>query len=326
MKVFFDYKEVKFEVSLEDNESIISKEISDFGSWEPYQLDLYECLLSKDSVFVDIGANVGVNSLYAAKKIDGIRVFSIEGSPSTFEYLIKNVEGTSIEPINLVVSSADGFENFLENNTTGRICSGDNSNDSFVSVTSKTLDTLVEDLQLREIDLLKIDVEGFTDKVLYKSDTTLAITKYAIIEFSVHDVVGRFGCDDKKVVVENFLETIYTMERAGFAYYYYISRDGEIVKITSVNGLLSMIAPFSNVGDVLFSKAPFKTSIDFDEFIFKYVHKLMAENHQRMVSIEKLNSTLETISKNLLNKNSSSSNNSIFINFLSYLRRIRPKF
>lgn len=60
-----------------------------FSSKEPETLEWID-LMSKDSVFWDIGANVGLYSCYAAKKC-GARVFSFEPSVFNLELLGRNI-------------------------------------------------------------------------------------------------------------------------------------------------------------------------------------------------------------------------------------------
>src|SRR3954469_24979416 len=56
---------------------------------EPETVSWIESSLKPDSVFYDVGANVGAYALIAAQ--EGVRTFAIEPSPATFATLSENI-------------------------------------------------------------------------------------------------------------------------------------------------------------------------------------------------------------------------------------------
>lgn len=131
-----------------------------------YEMD--KCVLEKDDIVVDLGANVGFFSAYAASKAK--KVIAIEGSPEIFSCLVKNTKEdyNNIEYLNAnIVSSNDLKSSTWSNNPT-------------------KINIFIEDIfkfyNLNKIDFLKIDIEGgeyslfdTIDKSLLKKINKIAI-------------------------------------------------------------------------------------------------------------------------------------------------------
>lgn len=102
----FSYQGVEFDVYLDKREQLISRTLISTKTWEPYQLDLYGKLVPKNGIFIDIGANVGINSIFLSKKIEQTKIFAIEPHPINFNLLKKNISlsGSAIVCINKAVS------------------------------------------------------------------------------------------------------------------------------------------------------------------------------------------------------------------------------
>lgn len=122
-------------------------------------------------VILDIGAHVGVFSIYAAKKYPEARIIAYEPSPTNYDRLIRNLEAagvTNVEPHNLAVT-ADGrdIELSLERGNTGGTSAMRKVNGHLVEkAKSTTLDTIIDDLsgpfvgEITRVRFLKIDCEG----------------------------------------------------------------------------------------------------------------------------------------------------------------------
>jgi FkbM family methyltransferase len=124
-----------------------------------YRLD--ECGLTKDSLVIDIGAHVGVVSMYLSKKY-GCRVLAYEPEGGNCERLIRNIEtnglGGLIRAWQLAVTG-DGREVTISkddvNSGGGNIYA-----EGGETVNSVTLKDIMELIADKEIDLLKVDCEG----------------------------------------------------------------------------------------------------------------------------------------------------------------------
>lgn len=133
-----------------------------------------ERYLPKDGTFLDIGANLGVYSLWAAKFLNSKgTILAIEADKDTYKILQENLALNSIQCsiITENVGVSDKFEELqFYRNTEGN--SGANSfHTTKDSTPSGTLElvplmSILERHAINNIDFLKIDIEGFELKVL----------------------------------------------------------------------------------------------------------------------------------------------------------------
>lgn len=126
--------------------------------------------------FVDIGANVGLYSLFvAARAGDRARILAVEPQPGILERLRFNLAANpaakvEVLPIalsdhdgtaDLVLDANDGGGTHLDKHTATRGADG-----RVVSVPCRTLVAVLMEAGLTAVDALKIDVEGAEDLVL----------------------------------------------------------------------------------------------------------------------------------------------------------------
>jgi FkbM family methyltransferase len=137
---------------------------------------------------VDVGANIGVYSLWAALR--GAVVTAYEPAPQTFAHLVDNTAGLPIEAINAAVvgSIPEGGsvrlfmhpELSTRNSLLGREIGTGDELTSCVTVSALSLDDVLH----ADVDLLKIDCEGAEfDQFERVSDLALRRTKRIILEF-----------------------------------------------------------------------------------------------------------------------------------------------
>jgi FkbM family methyltransferase len=136
------------------------------------ELDFLRAHVPADGVFVDVGANVGTYALVLARHVGaGGKVIAIEPHPVTFARLEFNDGASSCTQTRLVAAAAGPTDGELLIET-----DGDNLGASHIVAGTATAQTIkVPSLRLRRIldeagvakvDALKIDVEGFEDRVL----------------------------------------------------------------------------------------------------------------------------------------------------------------
>jgi FkbM family methyltransferase len=147
----------------------------------------------KDRV-IDVGANVGIFSLWAERR--GAAVIAYEPSPATFTFLVSNTQGRSIAPIRGAVvgelpSGRRETRLYLHGDRSTRntllaveIASGDALTDSVVVPAYRLCDVLADGCEL-----LKIDTEGGEYEMLANTPAdALRQAERIIIEF--HRVAG----------------------------------------------------------------------------------------------------------------------------------------
>lgn len=161
------------------------------GSYERHETRAVRRWLSAGDTFVDVGANVGYFSVLAAQCVGSSgRVVSFEPSPYAFGRLSETVRrndlrqvitrqeavGDKVGALNLYVDPNGG------NHTPTAL--GREDEKPYATVPVTTLDTVVDELGIKRIDLLKIDVEGYETRVLKGGTKALAMTRAVLVEFN----------------------------------------------------------------------------------------------------------------------------------------------
>ena len=152
------------EVSVSDTSFLRRGKYTDFQEWQA----LAQSCRSVDPspVFIDIGANIGMYSLLLAKEVPGLCVFAIEPHPGICSQLKYNCSlnpALNIHVRDYAVSDTQGKVT-MKTGTEISISRIDEEGD--MEVESITLADVVERENLTKINALKIDVEGYEDRVL----------------------------------------------------------------------------------------------------------------------------------------------------------------
>jgi FkbM family methyltransferase len=140
---------------------------------------------------MDIGANWGLHTLHLSRLVgrEG-RVIALEPFPPAWrelEWHIHHNACTNVQLQRLAASDRDGTEQFLagESAYTGHLAgqNADAAADPHAVVKVRTVDGLVEDLGLKRLRLMKIDVEGAESRVLSGAAATLdRLTPFLIVD------------------------------------------------------------------------------------------------------------------------------------------------
>ena len=152
-------------------------------------LDLFFSHLKVGQTFVDIGANIGQHSMYAAKIVGkGGNVYAFEPIPSLYEQIKDSARHNAFEKIVHVYNYALGEKEkvekfFISKNVGGSSLVNDDDTQEIISVHVKNGDK--ELAAIKNIDVVKIDVEGYEYEVLQGIKQTLNTHRPKIfIEFS----------------------------------------------------------------------------------------------------------------------------------------------
>lgn len=166
-----------------------------FSTKEPGTLRWLESF-ERGSVLWDIGANVGLYSIYAAKL--GCRVVAFEPSVFNLEFLARNINlndvcdsvdvvplavggvGVSINELNLTSSAWGDSQNSFGTRR------GQFGKDIDVSVRYRILgismDGLVQTIGLAPPDYIKIDVDGIEPEILESGRSVLQVVRGVLVE------------------------------------------------------------------------------------------------------------------------------------------------
>ena len=185
------------------------------------EIGLIDIKLNKFSTVIDIGANVGIPSIFLAKKFPHSNFLIFEPVRENFENLLKNIEANNVKNIkahNLAVTS-DGRKfdmnvvlNDNSGGATGQITDLDKNKDSkhFRSSDSVTLDSIFEENKLKYVDLLKIDCEGSEHEIL-NSFSYLKNVRRVIGEVHINEPLKSKGYS-----FESFIELLNPLGEKNF--------------------------------------------------------------------------------------------------------------
>ena len=152
------------EVSGSDNKFLRKGKYVDFTEWTALA---NACRSAENPVFVDIGANIGMYSLLLAKEIPELHVFAIEPHPGICHQLKFNCSLNPNFKINVcgyAISDLRGQVNMNTGENEISVSRIDDTGD--LTVDCITLVDFVERENLSCIHALKVDVEGYEDRVL----------------------------------------------------------------------------------------------------------------------------------------------------------------
>jgi FkbM family methyltransferase len=136
------------------------------------ELDFLRDYVPAGGSFVDVGANVGTYALPLARHVGAKgRVIAIEPHPVTHARLAFNRASSGLTQVTLVAAAAGDREGELMIETDGdnlgasHVVTGEASANA-IRVASRKLQGILGEAGLSRVDALKIDVEGFEDRVL----------------------------------------------------------------------------------------------------------------------------------------------------------------
>jgi FkbM family methyltransferase len=142
-----------------------------------------------DGVILDVGANIGVVSLFLARRFPDRVIHAFEPNPTTFEALEANVArngGKNIVCHRTAVSEAVGTVMFNNDPIERGTASISKSGGAFVQeVPATTLDAFVAEQGIDKVSLFKIDVEGYETLVFRGAHCLLTEIRPAMIYFEV---------------------------------------------------------------------------------------------------------------------------------------------
>jgi len=176
-----------------DPNDVIQQKILYFGVWEPDVSQTIEQTLSAGDVFVDIGANIGYDSLLAASRVGETgRVVAIEAAPETFrllqDNLARNPFASNVRAVNVAVSERPGKLDLYDFSGDNRGAAttlasraeewrelyGEQHGTFVASVDALPLRDILTPDELQRLRLIKMDVEGAEPEILHNILSELA--------------------------------------------------------------------------------------------------------------------------------------------------------
>lgn len=195
--------------------SLMFKYACEQGIYERENLRLISGLVRPDSVYFDVGANIGLMSVPILRICPSCTVVSMEPSPNTFRFLARTAEesefgerwrivgkaaGSSIGTLEFCTASIElgAFDGFQDTQRAGAT--------SKVTVPVTTLDAEWEVMKRPAVSVIKIDVEGAEIQALQGAVSCIKHEKpYILLEWNSLNLKA-YNCQPESLLM--FAESI----------------------------------------------------------------------------------------------------------------------
>lgn len=189
---------ISYALRAKTNEIDIVKEI--------WHFKIYDTLLhyvQDDAVVIDIGANIGVFSIKAARRANNVRVFSYEPMIGNNEMLKRNIMLNGLErfvtPFLMAVSDKKGEQEIF-------FTSGDSGGASFhnyksgenvssIKVPCTTLSDIFKENNINKCDFLKMDCEGAEEAIILNAPKEL-FQKISSMTIEWHQPLNKLSIEE----------------------------------------------------------------------------------------------------------------------------------
>jgi FkbM family methyltransferase len=161
--------------------------------WAYRKYDYFGYRVRPGDIVLDIGANIGTFSVYAAAVCGASRVLSLEPFPDNYRMLCKNVEQNGLRNVTCVNEAAAGNRGrrtmglHLVDCGSHSLVTG--SFEHTIEVECCTLGDIFERFSLAKIDYLKMDCEGAEYEILENAGSRLQQIRR--ISMETHTTVDR---------------------------------------------------------------------------------------------------------------------------------------
>jgi FkbM family methyltransferase len=214
------------------SDDTVYQDIKSRGSFHEFNLAHLENLIGPDDICLDLGANVGMITLALSVLAPNGHVYAFEGSPETTLALHETIRFNGLANVsvaNVVVgrpSEAVKFFDMPDVRSSSHYLPVDVTrqvtavwqNTSQVLAT-KSVDQLVDDLNLQRLDFIKIDVEGAElDTLQGASNTFQKFSPLVLMEFNsyafmhLREIAPRNAL---RQIFDTFHEVYYFKDRTG---------------------------------------------------------------------------------------------------------------
>jgi FkbM family methyltransferase len=169
--------------------------------------------IEPDDVVVDIGANIGVFSIYAATKTRNT-VYAFEPFPQYFDSLNQNICANNLDnitPYQCAVSNSVGTEFFSDSplattqsvpqmNRPKKVALSPSGH--YIEVPSMTLEHFMGEHRLETIDFLKLDCEG-SEGIILESTPKSCLQRIRKIAMEFHDGLSKLKHPRIQAIMED---------------------------------------------------------------------------------------------------------------------------
>lgn len=172
--------------------------------------------IGRNDCVVDIGANIGIFTLFAARKTRNV-VHAFEPFPGNFGFLQKNVMANKCErvlchnyavadtlnPVKLYISKVSWGHRVYQGPT------DTNPDGEFIEVPAITLKKIMVDMNIEHIDYCKIDCEGAEGAILFSTPSSY-LRRVGKFGLEFHDTVSSHSHHEIRAMLEDLGFTVTT--------------------------------------------------------------------------------------------------------------------
>lgn len=201
---------------------IIGFEIFVNGIYEKETSDLILNRLPENGIFIDVGANIGSISLPVCKSRPDVKAICIEASSKIYSYLLNNVKLNNIENcilVNKIIWNKDDvlLNFFAPVELFGKGSVSPVFTNVAESVKSITIDTLISQLGITNVHVIKIDIEGYEYFAFKGAENLLRQDNAPDILFEFldgsEDMVEGINAGDAQKLLLSFGYKLYSIEK-----------------------------------------------------------------------------------------------------------------
>ena len=202
----------------------LAQEIFVNGIYEPETHKFLVHQIPQNGIFLDLGANIGSIAIPLCKQRTDLRCIAVEASPWIFEYLTFNVELNQlterISCVNSAITDTAGGQLpfYSPVDQFGKGSFSPVFTNEATMVDTLTIDSLLQERNIRSVATIKIDIEGF-EFFAFKGGVSVLSAERApdiLFEFVdwAEDMAGKEKGSAQRILKE-FGYDLYAMENHG---------------------------------------------------------------------------------------------------------------
>lgn len=178
------------------------------GTYSWSQLRVLDTILTSEMTFVDVGANHGEFTVFAAKRLTSGHVYAFEPMTEMFGRLDRNVQANHFANVTTVplgvwdeatthtiYTSPDAFDDGMVNEGLGTLFPHAARTEPVETITTTTLDDFVDANDIARVDVVKIDIEGAELRALRGAERTLAHHRPVVVVEADRGLAAAAGAE-----------------------------------------------------------------------------------------------------------------------------------
>jgi FkbM family methyltransferase len=205
----------------------IAQHLITFGTYESDTRDAILTHLPQQGTFIDVGANIGAISIPVAKSRPDACIVSVEADPKIVGFLKDNIRRNDckcVQVLSCLAGQADdesvSFYRAPDDHF-GMGSIGAQFGAIPTTLKQKTLDTLLHEIGISQVDVIKIDVEGAELGVLRGAQKLLSWERKPVVIFEFVDwaegrIPGQSPGDAQRALLCNGYR-LFPLKRGGQA-------------------------------------------------------------------------------------------------------------